>query len=424
MVALWALTFSTVERMTNEAMARAVDVDLAGLADIHASGGTDELAQRINDRLSLIGQEGNVPHYLLAREDGSSLAGDLTTWPRLRPQMSEAGEFSLPDGTDIYGRATLLGPNLRLLVAREKADDTALLRQINIIFLIAGAAFIIAVGLFGAVASNRLSERILRVNAAFKNPVPDQLKLLEASEDGRDEIGELTALSSAALLRQARLVETHRQTSDQIAHEIRTPLMHLDTQLLKALKGAPHVENASHLIEARGEIKRLIALLESLLDIAASRARQGDPHGLKPVDLSEITSRLGDLYADSAEESGHIFTCDIAPDVSLNGEEIQLTRLITNLLDNAFKYVPKGGRVSLILKPGPVLTVSDDGPGIAVEDHTRIFDRFQRGKGQAAHSAGAGLGLALAKAIAERHNLSITLDRTKKGACFVISGEG
>lgn len=409
--------------MTGEAIARAVDVDLAGLADIHASGGTDELAQRINDRLALVGGEGNVPHYLLAKEDGEALAGDIRKWPGLRPQMSQAGEFTLTDGSSAYGRATLLGPDLRLLVARERGDDAALLGQINIVFLGAGAAFIAAVGLLGALASKSLSARIMRVNAAFKNPREEQLKMLESDEDGRDEIGELTALSAAALQRQARLVETHRQTSDQIAHEIRTPLMHLDTRLLKALKNAPHVENATHLIEARGEIKRLIALLESLLDIAASRARQGDPHGLKPVDLSEIVSRIGDLYADSAEESGHTLTCDVAPNVSLDGEEIQLTRLITNLLDNAFKYVPTGGQVRLILKPGPVLTVSDDGPGIATEDQARIFGRFQRGKGQDANSAGSGLGLALAKAIAERHNLTIKLDEKQKGACFVVSGE-
>nr|WP_225899751.1 ATP-binding protein [Croceicoccus gelatinilyticus] len=102
---------------------------------------------------------------------------------------------------------------------------------------------------------------------------------------------------------------------------------------------------------------------------------------------------------------------------------MQLTRLVTNLLDNAFKYVPTGGTVILSLAEGPVITVSDTGPGIPPEDRDAIFDRFRRAKGNDGSSGGSGLGLALARAIARRHGLDIRLKPTMRGATFVVGGK-
>ena len=197
--------------------------------------------------------------------------------------------------------------------------------------------------------------------------------------------------------------------------------MHLDNKLVKALKADPGEAAGNRLLEAREDIRRLVGMLESLLDIASSKARRGDRHGLAPVDLSALVGRIGELYAASAEDSGHAFTCRAAPGVAIEGEQTQLTRMITNLLDNAFKYVPPGGSVALELKPGPVLIVRDDGPGIAPEERETVFRRFHRGSSGAGDTQGAGLGLALAAAIAERHGLAIRLDDTPEGACFVVS---
>ena len=144
---------------------------------------------------------------------------------------------------------------------------------------------------------------------------------------------------------------------------------------------------------------------------------------MAPVNLSDLATRICNLYADSAEESGHAFEWDIAPDVWIEGEESQLSRLVTNLLDNAFKYVPEGGRITLEIAPGPILTVTDDGPGIPPAQREKIFDRFYRGSANDAGSTGSGLGLALAKAIAERHGLTIALVPADSGATFRIERE-
>ncbi len=420
---LWAVTVTTIERAGKASVSRAVDVDLAGLADINASGGQAELVNRIADRLALASGTDDAPHYMLADDAGHRLAGDVAAWPALSARLSQAGEIELASGETAFGRATQLGPNLRLLVAREHTKDAALLRDVDLSYLGTGALVVLAVALAGRMAAHRLARRIGRINRAFR--APDEEALEELSQGGRapDEIGELTRHSVDALSRLKRLVTKHRETSDQIAHELRTPLMHLDNRLIKALKTSGDEESRGMLGQARGEIRGIIALLESLLDIATSEARRGDRIGLAPVDLSALAQHVGEFYADSAEDSGHRFVLAITPGVTLPGEAMQLTRLITNLLDNAFKYVPAGCMVRLAVEPGPVLTVADDGLGVAAEDRALIFDRFHRSAKSRGEGQGAGLGLALARAIAERHGLSIALVPSAQGACFVVSPE-
>lgn len=420
-LALWLLTHNTVETMSGASVERAVDVDLAGLVDIYASGGQDELVRRIADRQSLTEREGTAPHYLLSDNAGTALAGDLKKWPSLDASSSEAGRLQLDSGVEAHARATQLGPDLQLLVAREMGDIAALQRTLALVFAGGGLAVVLGVGLIGWLAARRLSARIDRVNAAFRSGDDAALAGLSTKARG-DEIDELTGHSAAALGRMGRLVQSHRDTTDQVAHEIRTPLMHMDSKLLKALGEQSHDNVYGFIGAAREDLRRLVQMLESLLDIASSKARQGDSHGLRPVDLSDLVTRVAELYADSAEESGHNFICEVEPGIMIDGEEMQLMRLVTNLLDNAFKYVPSGGRVALTLKAGPELCVSDDGPGVPPESRAAIFERFNRGDGSNGDEQGAGLGLALARAIAERHGLVIELQDSDKGAKFVVSG--
>lgn len=419
LAALWALTDQTIRATVAESAHKAVDVDLAGLADIHATSGRAELERRIRDRLAITPSDGGAPHYMLADARGRWIAGDIRTWPRLDPAISESGSIRLGEGTRAHARATRLGPDLQLIVARETRGGAPLRWRVALVFLAGGALFVLLVGTLGKIAAGRLHWRIERINDAFRDPDEERLIAMTADAES-DEIDELAGHSAAALARQKRLIEAYRETTDQIAHEIRTPLMHLDGRLTKALAAGPGETVAARLLEARVDIKRLVTMLESLLDIAASKARQGDRHGLKPVDLSEMVTRICELYADSAEESGHDFTWVVEPGVTIDGEETQLGQLVTNLLDNAFKYVPAGGSVRLGLAPGPVLTVEDDGPGVPEAEREKIFRRFHRVAGTRHDIPGSGLGLALARAIAERHDLTIRLMPSDRGARFVV----
>ncbi len=416
-LALWWTTLQTVRATLEEGARTEVDTDIAGLVDIYASNGREELALRIADRVAVTPMEGNTPHYLLAADNDTRLAGDIEQWPKLDAAISQSGTIVIAGNLKGYARAVQLDRNLRLVVARTMEDSEPLLQRISLVFIIGGAVLVVLVIMLGRLAAMRLQRRIERINAAFREPAQgDALALF--SKTGGDEIDELTAHSSAALMRVRDLMEAYRDTSDQLAHEIRTPLTHLDNHLIKALRDHPAEPVAQKLAEARGEIRRLVQTLKSLLDIASSKARKGDRTGLKPFDLSAMVTRICDLYSSSAEDSGHAFDWDIEPGVMLAGEEEQLSRLVTNLLDNALKYVPPGGRIDVSLSAGPVLVVKDDGPGVASKDREMVFKRFYRGDAGSTDHPGSGLGLALAQAIAERHGLRLRIDDTLAGASF------
>lgn len=411
---LWWLTHQTVSTTLQEAARAEVDVDLAGLADIYATGGQAELEARIADRIALTPLEGSAPHYLLADGSGRVIAGDLPRWPPLDPTVSESGVIAIGTSSKAYARAVQLGPDLRLVVARGIAIEAPVLRSISTAFAAGGVVFVALVALLGRFAALGLQRRIERINLAFREP-QHEAGLAAAGRIDGDEIDELTAHSGAALARVNDLLAAYKDTSEQLAHEIRTPLSHLDNRLVKALAEKPEPAIAGKLAEARGEIRRIVQTLESLLDIAASKANRGDRSGLAPVDLSTLVTGICELYAGSAEEAGLELGWTVAPDVTIKGDERQLGRLVTNMLDNALKYVPAGGRVDVTLERGPVLIVADNGPGIDPHDRERIFERFYRGRGRGEEISGSGLGLALAHAIAERHGLALTLEEPAAG---------
>ncbi|WP_086608577.1 sensor histidine kinase [Erythrobacter donghaensis] len=420
---LWWVTDRTINETIAASLREGVDVDLAGLVDIHASGGREELSRRIADRLALVPSDGARAHYLLADATGARVAGDLAEWPGLDPAVSESGPVRIGRQTEAHARATLLPGNLRLLVAHEAPERAPILSRVALVFGLGGAVFVACIALFAQAAGGRVRQRVAGVNAAFRSGDDQALSALAAT-DSADEIDDIARQAARALQRDRQLMAAYRETSEQVAHEIRTPLSHLDARLAKALADDPAPATAAHLVAARGEIRQLVGTLEALLDIAASKAKQGQRQGMALVDLSAMTARICELYEDSAEDAGYALSWDIAPDVSLMGDEAQLGRILTNLLDNAFKYNRPGGAIRVVLAPGSRLSVADNGPGIAASERERVFERFWRGpSAQAGDQAGAGLGLALARAIAERHGLTLRVMPSEPGAHFMLAPE-
>ncbi len=415
---LFAITIAETWRTSERALAATVDTDMAGLADIYASGGEAELRQRLEDRTALVSIAGRRAYYLLRRHDGAPVAGNVAEWPALSPATSEQGYVELSDGETVYARATRLSPELDLLVARSYDRDSGSILRLAGLFLAAAAVIVLAVWLIGRRAAERLQARVANINAAFAaaehGERPSQL-----ATEANDEIGELAAYSSRSIERAANLASTHKHMSDHIAHEIRTPLTHLDNRLIRALRDLPGDGDRTDLEQCRQDLKGVVSMLDSLLDIAASESRVGDKSGLSTVDLSALANDMIELYAGSAEDAGIALRSYIEPGVLIMGERMQIVRMISNLLDNALKYVPRGGTVTLKLAAGPVLEILDDGPGVEPALRPVIFDRFRTG-GPVAGKTSHGLGLALARAIAQRHDLTIGLADSDTGAHFVI----
>lgn len=415
---LFGMTVWDSWQTTERSLAATIDTDIAGLADIYASGGEQELLDRLDDRSSVVSLEGRQARYMAIRPGGAQLAGNIKQWPTLAASLSEQGFVTLPDGTPVYARATRLAPDLDLLVARTyERDWHALLRLIGM-FGVGAALIVLASWALGRRAAGTLRHRIVEISKAFRTAEDGgEVMLPDSAYD--DEIGELAELSTRSIARSATLANTHRHMSDHIAHEIRTPLTHLDSRLVNAMRTLPAECDPEVLERCRSDIRSVVTMLDSLLDIASSEARVGDITGLTDVDLSDLAANLIDLYAGSAEEEGIALRHYIEPGVRLLGEPMQLTRLISNLLDNALKYVPRGGQVTLSISHGPVIEVRDDGPGIEPALRPLVFERFRTGQ-SAGGKTSHGLGLALARAIALRHDMTIALVDKARGAHFII----
>lgn len=421
-LALFLVVRQIVDADGRAALAREVDTDLAGLADIHVTGGRAELGARIADRLAVEQDDGEHVWYLLLDAEGHRLAGNLDQWPAIASEVSQARFVALPDGGRMFARATRLATGAQLLVGRSNNRGEALQNRLAAAFAVAGAVIALLSLVAGHFAAQRLRVRIEGVNAAFAAVRAGHITARAPGREKGDELSELATNTNAMLDQIERLIEAQRAVSDQTAHEIRTPLMHLDTRILKAMDATQDEALLRMLDQSRGEIRVVVRLLDSLLDIAGTQAMRGDMRGLTDVNLSEIAESLSDLYRASAEELGIDFHARIASGVMVRADPMQMTRLLSNLLDNAFKYVPSGGTVLLTLSPGPYIAVQDNGPGIPAADRERIFERYVRLDGVKGN--GHGLGLALARAIAERHCLRMHVQDASPGARFVVQPEG
>lgn len=419
--ALYLVTIAVVRGESDAALRRAVDVEIAALADVHATGGEPELIARMRDRLAMRAQAPDQTHYMLADASGRRIAGDIDRWPLLSAENSEADFARLADGTQVFARATQLAPGLRLVAAREYGSRTALLGRVRTAFLLSGLGIVGAALLLGWWAAARLRRRVERLNAALRAIEAGDLRHPVPGGARGDELGELAAHARRLVERLAEVIEAQREVTDQVAHEIRTPLAHLDTHLLRLIGQAVDPALAAALGEIRQDARGIADLLDSLLDIAASEARRGDRTGFDEVHVSAVAADLADLYADSAAELGLELRTAIAPGVTMAGDSMQLTRALSNLLDNAFKYAGASARVELIVEPGPRIIVRDNGPGVPEAMRERIFRRFHRG---AARGRGHGLGLALVRAIAARHGLEVSCRDAAPGAEFVMQPEG
>lgn len=415
---LFAVTTITIQRQTRASLAATVSTDLAGLIDIYATGGREELLRRVNDRQDVVSLEGRRSHYLVADGAGRRLSGDIGHWPTLNAALSEEGFVTLADGTEAFAQAAKLAPDLQLLAAREYDRDRMSLLVLSGVFLAVGAAIVGAVALVALFTSRHLARRMDAVNAALGAAADGRIASFPARSRGGDEIDEMAGHGARLLARQAQLLKAYKQVSEHVAHEVRTPLMHLDNRLGEAIQQRGETPGGA-LGQSREDIRGIASMLDSLLDIASAESRRGELAGLAEIDLSALIANLADLYEDSADEAGLTFLTAIVPGVTMLGERMQITRLLSNLLDNAIKYVPEGGCIRLELAQGPRIVVQDDGPGIPRDQRDRIFERFVRATAPG-DRPGHGLGLALSRAIAERHGLVLRLGDSPRGAQFIL----
>jgi len=249
---------------------------------------------------------------------------------------------------------------------------------------------------------------------------------LAARVPGRPGSGELDMLVSqlnTLLDRNAAHVGVLRDTLDNLAHDLRTPLTRLrGTAELALQDNNDPAEARGALADCVNESDRLLHLLETLLDISAAEGGALKLNRSR-FDLRTLVERAADLYLEVGQEAGIAVTLDLPVAVAIEADAIRLGQAINNLVDNALKYTPRGGRVTLALARdagGAAFTVTDTGPGVPEKELAAIFRRLYRSDSSRS-LRGFGLGLSLAKAIAEAHGGSIAVENVAPtGARFTL----
>jgi signal transduction histidine kinase len=269
----------------------------------------------------------------------------------------------------------------------------------------------------GALISRNLLLRIETISRAARDIMAGDFSRRIPARGTADELDHLVASLNAMLKRNQLAMESVRQVSNDIAHDLRTPLNRLRQRLELAQRRARSV--AEWRRTADGCISDMDAILETfgaLLRIA--QIESGMPaRRFAKVDLSELLRTLTELYQPMAEENEQPFTAEIASSLRVWGDRELLTQMIANVIENAMKHSPRGASITLVTSESAstvAVAVSDSGPGIPSEQRARVFQRFYRLE-RSRNTPGNGLGLSLVEAIAALHQIGIELTDNAPG---------
>ena len=341
------------------------------------------------------------------------IAGNIPAGARLAPDGTGHLKVSLPSGEHRRGLVVRedLGGGAVLYVGRRVDDpggDLALVAGGALLFA-AVCAFVVA-----PLASRRILRRVSAINESLDRVRVGDLTARAPGAEAGDEYGALAGHVNAMLGRISSLVAGLRDVSNRIAHDLRTPMARLKSDLEKAARAETLEEARALAGAAAAETDEILQTFEALLDIAEVEA--GSDGELSPMRLDEAAASAVDLYEAVAEDRQVklAFDREAAP---ILGERSLIVRLAANLLDNAIKFSPPGGTVRIAARSDGdecVLMVEDHGSGVAEAEREAVMNRFARGSA-AASTPGHGLGLALVAAVAKRHGAVVALTDADPG---------
>lgn len=403
-----------------------IEAEITGLAEqyrLRGLGGlSDVVAERSrNQRYSL---------YLLTGPGGFALAGNLNAWPDAQSGAAKpdaAGWFDFSYRRPVAGdfethraraRHLLLGNDFDLLVGRD-VEERHRIDQVLRASIAWAVALTLGLGLLGGIVFSRnVLRRIEAITRASRDIMAGDLRRRLPRSGSDDEIDRLAGSLNDMLEEIERLVTSMREVTDNIAHDLRSPLTRLRNRIeVTLLKEASPAEYRAALDETVSEVAGLLDTFNGLLAIA--RAEAGRPEGTpEPFDLSAAVNDMVELYAPVAEEKSLSLTGDVAAGLTLVGFRQLMSQALGNLVDNAIKYTPEGGTISVTLNRGELI-VADSGPGIPEADRDRVLDRFVRLEASR-NSPGSGLGLSLVRAVARLHGAELILDDNHPGLRVIL----
>jgi signal transduction histidine kinase len=405
----------------------AIMTEYSSLREDYQRSGRDGLIDSIRRRMTYRNFGDHV--YLLVDPSMSVLAGNLKTWPPTVGTASGWAEFR----TSSTSAAPTNGPLLRamlatlpdgdhLLVGRDISDLDRFTAGIEGAVVSGGALIFVLAGLASVLVTRRTVERIEQINATSRAIMASGLDKripLRGSHDEWDSVAENLNLM---LDRIETLMGEVRQVSDNVAHDLRTPLTRMRGRLEKAYHGQRRGEDDQALIgDTIADLDAVLRIFSSITRIAQIEAqvREG---GFRVVNLGEIASEVVELYDAAAEQDDTRLVIAGNHDVPVTGDRDLIFDAIANLVDNAIKHGRAGGQVvvrSENVDGQPVISIADDGPGIPANEYDYVFKRFYRLE-QSRYIPGNGLGLSLVAAVARLHGARIEMLDNAPGLQFKL----
>ncbi|MCA9463963.1 MAG: HAMP domain-containing histidine kinase [Nitrospira sp.] len=410
--------------------------DVAEFQELLRERGLDKVVAELS-RESEASDESKIFLRLLDAEGYSLFSSDLSAWEDLpsitQEVMHQNRSFSGPflrtlelSQHDVPARMIVgqIGPGL-VFQAGETLEQKAVIMDM-LLKVFAGMVF------FGVPLSAGIGWLIARKAVSGIEAVSRAARDIERGDLGRQvrvdarekEIQTLMETFNAMAGRIRGLIQGMREMTDNIAHDLRSPLARIRASAEGILSDYPAKEQEkAAAAETVKECDRLIHLINTTLDMAEMESGV-HPEGRESVNLSALINDLCELFEAVAEQKHVMLDVAVAPDCYVRGHTAHLQRMAANLLDNAMKYTPAGGRVSVSLTRLTHecrLTISDTGIGIPSGDLQRIFDRFFRCDHSRSPMNGFGLGLCFAQTVARSHGGDIQVSsEVQKGSTFFV----
>ncbi|MGD2133748.1 MAG: HAMP domain-containing sensor histidine kinase [Maricaulaceae bacterium] len=409
---VYGATANTLAGQTNRALESEVG-DLQG--SFRMPGGPNALNQEVVRR-----SFSDEFLYIFAHETGGHFSGNLDAMPAALEVDAEPSEFEYARAGEegepaevrtARGMIVSFDGGYRLLVARDVTEDVRVVDRVAREAWTA-TVFIVILGLVtGGFLSWRFSSRLEDLNAVARDVMAGDLRRRAPRNYSGDELDALAGNLNEMLDRIERLMASMRYAGDAVAHDLRSPLTRLRNRLEASLR---EVEGeAKETIESTIEdADVLLSTFNSVLRL--SRLESGEQRAeLVRLDLSEVASDVAELYEPACEDAGLDFRVDIASGLYVRADRTLVSQALANLMDNAVKYTPEGGAVTLAARriaPDRVeLSVADTGPGIPDFERARVRQRFVRLEASRSEP-GTGLGLSLVEAVAKIHGAEFILE--------------
>ena len=401
----------------------AIEAEVVGLAERYDRTGLPGLTALISERMA---REPNGPViYLLADRRLHPLLGNLSRWPQGEEPRAGWLSFRLEEdrgaakkGHVARARLFKLEGGLNLLVGRD-VHELEKIQQLIVSTLAWGLALTAVLALVGgALLSRGFLRRVESINDTCREIITGDLSRRIPVSGAEDDFDQLAGNLNAMLDRIEALMAGVRQVSDNIAHDLRTPLARL-RNLLETLRGQTQEEHNRELLDrAVAEADGLLTTFKALLRIGQveSGSRRA---GFQEVDPAELLRDVIEFYEPLADEKEQHIETHLLAAPKLRGDRDLLFQAFANLLDNAIKYTPSQGRIWVALS-GTRVIVADNGPGIPPEARDKVLQRFYRLE-ESRSTPGNGLGLALVAAVAQLHNARIRLEDNGPGLRVILN---